>query len=143
MDPPPGSGRPAALRRTIELALADAGLRPSDVDVVFADGAGVPVQDRAEAEAIAAVFGPGGVPVTVPKTLTGRLYAGGASLDVATAFLALRDGVIPHSAGIGRLAPGCEIDLVRGQPRRIPLRTAVVLARGHGGFTAALVLRRP
>lgn len=143
MDPPPGSARPPALQRTIELALADAGLRPSDVDVVFADGAGVPAQDRAEAEAITAVFGPGGVPVTVPKTLTGRLYAGGASLDVATAFLALRDGVIPHSAGIEALAPGCELDLVRGQPRRAALKTALVLARGHGGFTAALVLRGP
>src|SRR5207248_3742437 len=142
MDPPPGSERPPALKRTIELALADAKIRPSDVDVVFADGAGVPELDLAEADAINAVFGPGGVPVTVPKTLTGRLYAGGASLDVATALLALRDGVIPHCGGFERLAPGCDIDLVRGQPRQGPLTTALVLARGHGGFTAALVLRR-
>ena len=36
------------------------------------------------------------VPVTAPKSMTGRLYAGGASLDVAAAALAMRDGV--HSA---------------------------------------------
>jgi len=142
MDPPPGSERPPVLRRTIERALADAGMRPSEVDVVFADGAGVPALDRAEAAAITAVFGPGRVPVTVPKTLTGRLYAGGASLDVATALLALRDGVIPHGGLVGRLAPGCDLDLVTGEPRRAPVRTALVLARGHGGFTAALVLSR-
>ncbi|MGB3442577.1 MAG: ketosynthase chain-length factor [Actinophytocola sp.] len=141
-DPPPGSSRPPALRRTIERALADADVRPSDVDVVFADASGVPEHDLAEAEAISAVFGPGAVPVTAPKTLTGRLYGGGAALDVATALLAMRDGVLPPTAGPIRLAPGCDIDLVLGQPRDGVLATAVVLARGYQGFNAALVLQR-
>ncbi|KUO20114.1 ketosynthase chain-length factor [Streptomyces dysideae] len=141
-DPAPGSGRPRALRRTAEQALADAGLAPSDIDVVFADGSGVPTDDRDEADAITAVFGPGGVPVTAPKTLTGRLYGGGAPLDVATALLALREGVIPHTAHIRDLAPGLGIDLVTGAPRELPLRHALVLARGHGGFTSALVMGR-
>ncbi len=141
-DPGPESGRPRALRRTAEQALADAGLAPSDIDVVFADASGVPADDRDEAEAIAAVFGPNGVPVTAPKTLTGRLYGGGAPLDVATALLALREGVIPHTAHIRDLAPGLAIDLVTGAPRELPLRHALVLARGHGGFASALVLGR-
>ncbi|WP_116198861.1 ketosynthase chain-length factor [Amycolatopsis circi] len=142
-DPPPGSPRPPALRRTIKKALADARLEPSDVDVVFADAVGAPAQDRAEADALAEVFGPRAVPVTAPKTLTGRLYGGGAALDVATALLALRDGVVPHTVGPARPAPGCAIDLVLDQPRDLPLRTALVVARGHGGFTSALVVRRP
>ncbi|MBP2327255.1 act minimal PKS chain-length factor (CLF/KS beta) [Kibdelosporangium banguiense] len=141
-DPPPGSSRPPVLRRTIERALADAGIGPSDVDVIFADAAGTPAGDLAEARAISAVFGPYAVPVTAPKTLTGRMYGGGAALDVATALLALRDGVIPHTAGTARLAPGCDIDLVLGQPRDCKPRIAVVLARGYAGFTAVLVLRR-
>ncbi|MCF3174876.1 ketosynthase chain-length factor [Streptomyces sioyaensis] len=141
-DPPPGSPRPPVLRRTLERALDDAGTAPGEVDVVFADGSGVPARDRTEARAIGAVFGPRGVPVTVPKALTGRLYGGGAALDVATALLALRDGVIPHTAGTTRPAPGYDIDLVTGAPRYRPLRVAVVLARGYGGFTSAMVLRR-
>ncbi|GDY31034.1 ketosynthase chain-length factor [Gandjariella thermophila] len=141
-DPPPGSSRPPALRRTIERALADAGVTPSDVDVVFADASGVPEDDVIEARALVETFGPGSVPVTAPKTLTGRLYGGGAALDVATALLALRHGVIPHTVGPTRLAPGCDIDLVSGEPRNTGPRTALVVARGHGGFNAALVLRR-
>ncbi|WP_308295422.1 ketosynthase chain-length factor [Streptomyces sp. MUM 178J] len=141
-DPAPGSERPPALRRTIAEALADAGVEPSAVDVVFADALGVPAADLAEAEALAQVFGPRGVPVTAPKTLTGRLYGGGAPLDVATALLALRDQVIPHTTGTAAPAPGIEIDLVLGEPRHQELTTALVLARGHGGFTAALVLGR-
>ncbi|MEU8028828.1 ketosynthase chain-length factor [Streptomyces sp. NPDC049099] len=141
LDPAPGSGRPPGLARAARTALADAGLAPADIDVVFADGAGVPDLDRAEAEALAEVFGPNAVPVTAPKSLTGRLLAGGAALDAATALLALRDGVIPHTAGVDSAA-GHPIDLVTGAPREADLRTALVLARGHGGFNAALVVRR-
>ncbi|RCV47471.1 ketosynthase chain-length factor, partial [Marinitenerispora sediminis] len=80
-DPRPGSGRPSNLARAIENAIADAGLTPHDIAVVFADAAAVPDLDRDEAAALAAVFGPRGVPVTAPKTPTGRIYAGGAPLD--------------------------------------------------------------
>ncbi|WP_101258071.1 ketosynthase chain-length factor [Streptomyces barkulensis] len=141
LDPAPGSGRPSALRRAAENALADAGLTPSDVDVVFADAAGTPELDRAEAKVLEEIFGARGVPVTAPKSMTGRLLAGGAALDVATALLALRDGVIPPTAGVAEADPDHRIDLVTGA-RETDLRTALVLARGHGGFNAALVLRR-
>lgn len=141
-DPRPGSGRPPALARCLRTALDDARLRPEDVDVVFADGHGTPGHDREEARALAEVFGPHGVPVTVPKTMTGRLYAGGGALDAAAALLALRDQVVPPTVHVTRPDPGHGLDLVLGQPREIPLRTAVVVARGHGGFTAVTVLRR-
>ncbi|MFJ8200407.1 ketosynthase chain-length factor [Streptomyces sp. NPDC096152] len=136
------TGRPrhTVLASVVRRALADARLDPADIDVVFADAAGVPAADLAEARAITEVFGPRGVPVTAPKTLTGRLYAGGAALDVATALLALTAGVVPHTAGLGRTADGCEIDLVLHRPRPTAPRTALVLARGHGGFTSALIV---
>ncbi|MFI7048252.1 ketosynthase chain-length factor [Streptosporangium sandarakinum] len=142
-DPRPGSGRPPALRRAIVQALADAGRAPEEVDVVFADAAGVPELDRAEAEAITAVFGPRGVPVTAPKTMTGRLYAGGSALDAAAALLSIRDAVIPPTVGTARLDPVCDIDLVYGGPRDARVRTALVLARGAGGFNSAMVLTAP
>ncbi|MEV5985401.1 ketosynthase chain-length factor [Streptomyces sp. NPDC052051] len=140
MDPRPGSGRPPGLRRAIELALVDADAVPGDIDVVFADGHGVAELDRQEAEALNAVFGPGAVPVSVPKTMTGRLYAGGAPLDVAAAALALRDQIIPPA--VNTVAdPAHRLDVVADRPRRAGLRTALVVARGYGGFNATVVLR--
>ncbi|WP_409493544.1 ketosynthase chain-length factor [Amycolatopsis sp. cmx-11-12] len=140
-DPPPGSGRPPGLRRAIALAMADAGIEAADVDVVFADGAGSPELDRIEASALRAVFGPHGVPVTVPKTMTGRLGAGGAALDLATAMLTMRDGVIPPTVNVPAPMPDYEIDLVT-RCRTTAVSTALVLARGHGGFNAAMVVTR-
>ncbi|MCK7625832.1 ketosynthase chain-length factor [Streptomyces sp. RS10V-4] len=142
-DPPPGSDRPGGLRRAIELALADAETPPDGIDVVFADAAGLPALDRAEADALAAVFGPRGVPVTAPKTLTGRMYAGGGPADVAAAVLALRDQVVPATAGTRDVPADYRLDLVLDHPRELPVRTALVLARGRWGFNSALVVRAP
>jgi act minimal PKS chain-length factor (CLF/KS beta) len=139
-DPRPGSGREPNLRYTIETALADAGATPDDVDVVFADASGIPELDEVEARAIRDVFGPFGVPVTAPKTMTGRLYAGGAALDLATALLAIRDGVVPPTINVADPPAGYDLDLVLGAARELPVRTALILARGRGGFNAAMVV---
>lgn len=139
-DPRPGSGREPGLRRAMELALADAGLTADNVDVVFADGAGVPSLDLTEAQAIRAVFGSRGVPVTAPKTMTGRLNAGGGALDLVSALLSIRDGVIPPTMGVTKLARGCDIDLVLGAPREARIHAAMVVARGYGGFNTAIVV---
>ncbi|WP_405474029.1 ketosynthase chain-length factor [Streptomyces canus] len=140
-DPAPGSGRPPALRRTIEAALADAGVTAGQVDVVFADAVGVPELDRAEAAALRAVFGTGAVPVTAPKAASGRTYAGGGALDVATALLSIRDGVIPPTAGTHEVPAEYGIDLVRDRARDADVRTALVVARGLWGFNSAVVVR--
>ncbi|RST16642.1 ketosynthase chain-length factor [Streptomyces sp. WAC05374] len=141
-DPAPAVGGGSRLGAAAELALADAGVRPDQVDVVFADAAGERAADRAEARVLAELFGERGVPVTAPKSMTGRLAAGGSSLDLAAALFSVRDQVIPPTTGTVRPADDCPLDLVTGAPRRdVEVRTALVLARGRGGFNSAAVVR--
>jgi minimal PKS chain-length factor (CLF/KS beta) len=144
-DPRPGSGSVAdsGLKRAADIALSESGMRSADIDVVFADAVGLPELDRLEAEVLCALFGPYAVPVTAPKTMTGRLSSGGGSLDLVTALLAMRDGIIPPTVNVTRLAPGCEIDLVNDTPRAARVHAAMILATGYGGFNAAMVLRSP
>lgn len=140
-------GKPAPdgrqLARAMQLALANAGIAPDDVDVIFADAAGLPEDDAIEVNAIKEVFGDRAkeIPVTAPKTTVGRLFAGGASLDVAAALLSMRDGLIPPTINLDDPADGNDLDFVTGEARQAELRTALVNARGYGGFNAALVLR--
>ena len=140
VDPAPGSGREPGLRRAIEGALRDAGTSADQIDVVFADGAANRALDQVEARALVELFGSGAVPVTIPKTMTGRLYAGTGSLDLATALLSLRDQVIPPTINVH---PDGEhgLDLVLEQ-RHTALDVALVVARGSG-FNAAMVVREP
>lgn len=85
------------LAHAIRGALDEAGCAPEEIDVVFADALGVPEADRAEALAIADALGAHGtrVPVTAPKTGTGRAYCGAPLLDTAAAVLAMEHGRVP------------------------------------------------
>ncbi|WP_067452420.1 beta-ketoacyl synthase N-terminal-like domain-containing protein [Actinomadura macra] len=130
----------AQLARAVRLALDRAGCAPGDIGAVFADAAGAPGLDRLEVAALRAVFGSRRVPVTVPKTMTGRLYSGGAALDLAWAAQALSTGIIPPSVN---LTERDDLDLVTS-PREAPgLAAVLVVARGVGGFNSAAVLRTP
>jgi act minimal PKS chain-length factor (CLF/KS beta) len=139
----PGTGRPPGLGRAARLALADAGIGPDAVDVVFADAAGRPAPDRAEAAALRDLFGVRAVPVTAPKSLTGRLFSGGGVLDVVAALMSMQDGVIPPTFGTASVPDAYGLDLVVGEPRPAAVGTALVLARGRWGFNAATVIRLP
>ncbi|MFE5948493.1 ketosynthase chain-length factor [Streptomyces sp. NPDC056480] len=139
-DARPGTPGGPGLERAVRLALERAGCTAGDIDVVFADAAGLPALDQVEADTLASVFGPRGVPVTAPKTMTGRVGAGAGPLDVATALLSLREQVIPptiHTVGTPAL------DLVRCTPRPALLSRALILARGYPGFNSALVVTAP
>ncbi|WP_281257701.1 beta-ketoacyl synthase N-terminal-like domain-containing protein [Asanoa hainanensis] len=128
----------AQLVRAMRKALADADVTPDDVGFVVADGAATPALDALEAQAIREVFGRP-VPVTAPQGYVGRLCSGGGALTVATALLALRDGIVPAVGNLAR--PGHDLDLVR-EPRQLAADVVLVNARGFGGFNSSIVLKR-
>ncbi|MFD5426130.1 ketosynthase chain-length factor [Streptomyces sp. NPDC127084] len=130
------------LAHAIRGALADAECAPEEIDVVFADALGIPEADRAEAMAIADALGPHctRVPVTAPKTGTGRAYCGAPVLDTAAAVLALQDGLIPPTPNVFDVCH--DLEVVTGRARPAELRTALILSRGLMGSNSALVLRR-
>jgi minimal PKS chain-length factor (CLF/KS beta) len=131
------------LARAMTLAIADAGLTAADVDMVVADGAGVAELDALEASALRTVFGDriGAIPVTAPQGFVGRLNAGGSALSVATALLAMREGVVPAVGNLDDPNPAYGLDLVR-VPRELNLSVVLVNARGFGGFNSSMVLRK-
>ncbi|MEV6950391.1 beta-ketoacyl synthase N-terminal-like domain-containing protein [Streptomyces sp. NPDC051183] len=137
---PDASGE--GLAHAIRGALRDAGCAPEEIDVVFADALGTPEADRAEAAAIADALGVHGrkVPVTVPKTGTGRAYCAAPALDTAAAVLALEHGILPPTPNVFDVCH--DLDVVTGSARPAELRTALVLSRGLMGSNAALVIRK-
>ena len=72
--PAPGGGGAVAC---MELALADAGIRAEDIRHVNAHGTSTPLNDAAEAEALAKIFGLPGPVVTSTKGVTGHALGRG------------------------------------------------------------------
>lgn len=132
------------LARAIRLALRESAIQPAEVDVIFLDAMGTPDHDLLEAQAIREVFGEHAtqVPATAPKTMVGRLYSGGAALDVATAAMAIRSKCIPPTINIEQPRKGCELDFVIGKSKAREINHALLIARGFGGFNSSMVLKR-
>jgi 3-oxoacyl-[acyl-carrier-protein] synthase II len=127
----------------MELALEDAGLRPSDITHINAHATSTPVGDLAESMAIIKVFGQPGPPVTSTKGITGHgLAAAGAIEAVATA-LAMDRKLIPPTAGCEMPDPAIALDIVRGEPRPWEPGPALSNSFGFGGHNGCLILVPP
>jgi 3-oxoacyl-[acyl-carrier-protein] synthase-1 len=134
---PDGDG----LARALELALADAGVSPAEVGLIVAHGNGTRPSDASEVLALRRVFGNSLPPVTAFKWAFGHLIAASATLDLVLALQALREKLVPGIATLNALDLELAPLPVGAAPQAPRSDTAVVLCRGFGGMSVALVVR--
>ena len=127
----------------MELALRDADLTIADVRQINAHGTSTPLNDAAEAAAITAVFGPGAVPVTSTKGVTGHALGAAGALEAAALLLSMQHRLIPPTAGTQQLDEGFEIDLVMGKARPWEPGPSLSNSLGFGGHNGSIVISPP
>jgi 3-oxoacyl-[acyl-carrier-protein] synthase II len=133
---PGGAGAVACMR----LALDDAGVQPSDVSQINAHGTSTPLNDAAEAEAIATVFGSPGPAVTSTKGVTGHALGAAGALEAAAIILSLQHKLIPPTDGTKAVDSALpSIDLVTGEPREWTPGVALSNSFGFGGHNGCVV----
>ena len=133
---PGGSGAVACM----ELALADAGLQPSDITHVNAHGTSTPLNDAAEAEAMAKVFGAPGPVVTSIKGATGHSLGAAGAIEAAAVLLSMEHRQVPPTMGTTQVDPEMTIDVVLGAPRDWEPGPTISNSFGFGGHNGSLVL---
>jgi 3-oxoacyl-[acyl-carrier-protein] synthase II len=130
--------------RPASIALAAAGVDPTDIDYVNAHASSTPIGDLAEARAIARALGSRAatVPVSGTKALYGHPLGASGAIEAAICALAIRDRWAPASVnlvdpdpGVLALLPGL---LHRG--REGTYQRVLSTSFGFGGLNAALVL---
>jgi len=136
---PDGKG----IRIAIEKAIADAGIRPDDLDLIIPHGTGIPADDLAEANAIQAALGGAAekIPAWPTKSMLSNTGAAGGAVDVIAAVCAIRDGKIPAAMNCDRKAAGCNLNIV-DKPLEKNIRFALCCSYTYGGQTAAVVLKK-
>jgi 3-oxoacyl-[acyl-carrier-protein] synthase II len=139
--PSPGGGGAVAC---MELALADAGLRPDDIRHVNAHGTSTPLNDAAEAEAMAKLFGLPGPIVTSTKGVTGHALGAAGAIEAAAVLLAMEHRLVPPTGGLVNFDPELpQIDVVKGEPRPWEPGPSLSNSFGFGGHNGTLVLGPP
>ncbi|MEJ3743462.1 beta-ketoacyl-[acyl-carrier-protein] synthase family protein [Actinomycetes bacterium KLBMP 9797] len=139
--PPDGGGAILAMTS----ALADAGLRGTDVDYVVAHGTGTPGNDASETVAIKEVFGPYAYELAIssPKSMAGHLTSAAAGLNLVAALGALRDQVVPPTVNLTHPDPKLDLDYVPNAAQHRPVRACLVNAFAFGGTNACFVVQQP
>ena len=124
----------------MRLALEDAGLEPGDIRQINAHGTSTPLNDAAEAAAVAEVFGPDSVPVVSTKGVTGHALGAAGALEAAAVLLSFEHRQIPPTANTKVLGDEMEIDVVMGEPRDWEPGPTLSNNFGFGGHNGSIIL---
>ena len=132
--------------RAMDLALAEAGLAPSEIDYVNAHGTSTELNDAAETAALKLTFGDGAkdVPVSSLKSSIGHLLGAAGAVEAIATLLALNARVVPPTLGLQEPDPALDLDYVPGSSRPLEPRNGTPKALsnsfGFGGHNVVLCL---
>ena len=139
--PPPG-GEGAV--RAMQMAIANAGVRPERIGYVNAHGTSTQANDGAETAALKTVFGDHArkLAISSTKSMTGHTLGAAGALEAAICILAMRDGVLPPTINQEVPDPECDLDYVPNRSRQARVDVSLSNSMGFGGHNVALVIRR-
>jgi 3-oxoacyl-[acyl-carrier-protein] synthase II len=125
----------------MRLALEEAGVEPDQVRHINAHGTSTPLNDMAEAFAMAEVFGPDGPLVTSTKGITGHALGAAGAIEAVAVVLAMGSKLIPPTAGYATADPEMPpINLVTGSPAPWEPGISMSNSFGFGGHNGSLVI---
>ena len=130
--------------KCMRLALADAEMRPEDIDYINAHGTSTHMNDLCETEAIKTVWGTAAKDVSVSsvKSMTGHLLGAAGSVELIATVLAVENDMLPPTINYETPDEGLDLDYVPNVARAKTVRAAISNSFGFGGHNACLVVKK-
>jgi 3-oxoacyl-[acyl-carrier-protein] synthase II len=131
-------------RRSMQMALRNAGLNADAVQYVNAHGTSTPLGDANETNAIKLAFGDHANKLVVnsTKSMTGHLLGGAGGIESVFTALALHHQISPPTINLFNQDPVCDLDYCANTAREMRIDVAVKNNFGFGGTNGTLVFRR-
>ncbi|MCI1699607.1 beta-ketoacyl-ACP synthase II [Liquorilactobacillus nagelii] len=139
---PDPSGEGAA--RAMEQAIAEAEIKPAQVDYINAHGTATHANDVGESKAINLVFGSKSpVKVSSTKSMTGHLLGAAGAIEAVITVAALQKQELPPNVGLTQQDPDCQVQLVRADHgESAEVEYALSNSLGFGGHNAVLAFKK-
>jgi 3-oxoacyl-[acyl-carrier-protein] synthase II len=132
-------------RRSMVMALKNAGVNADEVQYLNAHGTSTPLGDLNETNAVKAAFGDhakNGLVVSSTKSMTGHLLGGAGGIESVFTILSLYHQKIPPTINIFNQDPACDLDYCANTARDAKIDVAVKNNFGFGGTNGTLVFKR-
>lgn len=131
-------------RKMIIKAIAAAGIKTHDVDLLIPHGAGTNITDKYEARAISDVFGKKSKKPVISafKPYTGHTLGSTALLETAIMLMGMKKGKIPPTLNCENTDSSLGIDVLKELMRSDDVEIAMKTACGFAGFNGACVFKR-
>lgn len=129
--------------RAMRLAIATAGIDPSQIDYINPHGSSTPLNDSTESNAIKQVLGDRAYQIPISGTKPYHAHALGASgaIEAAICCLSMDRGWIPPTVNFEGGDDACDLDYVPGHGRELRPRFVLSNSFGFGGINASLILK--
>lgn len=131
---------------SMDEALSDAHMSPSDIDYINVHGTSTPLGDIAELKALDAVFGEGlnKISISSTKSMTGHLLGAAAAIEALACIMAITRSIIPPTINVENLDPQlrADLDLTLGKAKSREVRAALSNTFGFGGHNSTVIFRR-
>ena len=132
--------------KSMELALADAGLKPSDIDYINPHGTSTGLGDVAESQAIAKIFGDKeqnpNLLVSSTKSMHGHMLGATGAVEAIVCVKTILDGKVAPTINLDNQDEHvANLDYVPHKAREKKVRAALSNSFGFGGHNATLVFK--
>ena len=138
---PPDGGSGAAL--SMQNAINDAKLNPSDIDYINAHGTSTPAGDIAETEAIKTVFNEStkDLIVSSTKSMTGHLLGAAGAIEAIFSILSIKNNLCPPTINLDNPDIGCDLNYSAHQASEKSVNYSLSNSFGFGGTNATLIFK--
>ena len=128
--------------KAISNALADASIRPEQVDYINPHGSGSLRNDKAETLAIKNVFGDHAyrLSASATKSMIGHSLGAGGALEMVACALMLERQYLHPTINLSEKDPECDLDFIPNLGRAQSVNRILSLSSGFGGYNAACVI---
>lgn len=132
--------------KSMELAMADAGLKPEDIDYINPHGTSTGLGDVAESQAIAKIFGDKeknpNLLVSSTKSMHGHMLGATGAVEGIVCIKAITDGKVPPTINLDNQDEHvANLDYVPHKARDKKVHAALSNSFGFGGHNATLVFK--
>lgn len=129
-------------RRSIELALKDAGISGDEVDYINTHGTSTGLGDIAETKAIKDVLGERAykIPANSTKSMIGHLLGSAGAIELVVTVKSIQEQMLHPTTNLDNPDPECDLDYVPNEKRQCTIRNAISNSFGFGGHNVTLVV---